>query len=570
VLKALLAAVLGRPSGASPPDRRAADRWIAEGRLDEAIAEYRRVVAVEPGDVGARAKLASLLHRRGHLDAAARAYEEVLADDPGRVNAIGNLLRIRRDQCDWAATEPLRDRLLDLVASARDDDAWLATVDPFLAVTLPLPPADCLRVARHRAARIERDVAATPVDLPRRITGHGERIRVGYVSADFHDHATAHLTLGLYRRHDRRRFEVHGYSIGAADDGPYRRRIRDDCDRFSDLAARSDAEIAQRIAADGIDILVDLKGYTKGDRPGIFARRPAPVQVQYLGFPGTMGASFIDYLVCDAVVAPPGDDAHFSERLVRLEGSYQVNDREQAIDADGGDRARHGLPANAFVYCSFNRPYKIDREAFDCWMRILQRTPGSVLWLYAEGPAAENLRRAAAAHGVDPARLVFGSLLRKPQHLARLRLADLFLDTFTCNAHTSASDALWAGVPVVTRRGNAFATRVGESLLRATGLPELVAGDTEGYEALAVRHASDAAWRLGIRSRLAHARDTAPLFDTDRTARQLDAAYAEAWRRHLAGEPPASFEVPDPAAATIASARGARGTEERPPFLTPP
>ena len=206
---------------------------------------------------------------------------------------------------------------------------------------------------------------------------------------------------------------------------------------------------------------------------------------------------------------------------------------------------------SAFVFCSFNRAYKIDREVFDSWMRILAQAPGSVLWLYAEGVAAENLRRAAQARGVDPARIVFGSLMRKPKHLARLRLADLFLDTFTCNAHTSASDALWAGVPVITRRGDSFATRVGESLLRAVDLPELVAADTAAYEALSVRHTQDRAWSESIRTRLAHARETGPLFDTARTVRQLDAAYAGIWRRHLAGEAPASFDVADPAGAAL-------------------
>jgi predicted O-linked N-acetylglucosamine transferase (SPINDLY family) len=317
-----------------------------------------------------------------------------------------------------------------------------------------------------------------------------------------------------------------------------RRRLSRAFDRFVDLAGLSHAGAAQAIHADAVDILVDLKGYTQHARTEIMALRPAPVQASYLGYPGTMGAGFIDYLIADRVVIAPGSEEAYSERIVFLPGSYQVNDRKRPL-AQTPSRAACGLPEEAVVFCCFNQSYKILPETFATWMRLLRAVPRSVLWLLEANPwAVRNLRREARARGVDPARLIFAPRLPLDRHLARLPLADLVLDTRPYNAHTTASDALWTGVPVVTCPGDTFASRVAASLLVAAGLPELVAATLEDYEALAVRLARAPEERAALRRHLTESRCSMPLFDTPAFTRHLERAYEEMWRKHLAGTKP--------------------------------
>jgi predicted O-linked N-acetylglucosamine transferase (SPINDLY family) len=384
------------------------------------------------------------------------------------------------------------------------------------------------------AARAAGDPFAFPHDPRAR-----ERIRIGYLSADFYEHATAYLAAGLFEAHDRARFEVIAYSYGPDDRSAMRSRLESGFDRFVELASSSHRAAAEAIHADGIDILVDLKGYTQHARSEIMALRPAPIQVSFLGYPGTMGAPFIDYLIGDAFVTPVDHAADYDEQLVLLPGSYQVNDAARQVKAVP-PRAELGLPGNGFVFCCFNQTYKILPEIFAVWTRLLANVSGSVLWLL-EGNAfaTRNLRRAAGDAGLDPGRLIFAPKLPQAQHLARIGAADLFLDTAPYNAHTTASDALWAGVPVVTWSGDTFASRVAGSLLNALRMPELAVESLSAYEELALRFSSDSNAMAAVRSKLACHRVSESLFDTRRFAAGIEAAFMQMWALRIAGKAPA-------------------------------
>jgi len=367
---------------------------------------------------------------------------------------------------------------------------------------------------------------------------------IGYLSGDFHDHATAHLMLSLFGRHDREKFKIHCYSYGPNDQSNYRKKILNQSDQFIDIRNRSHIDAARQIYEDRVDILVDLKGHTKGARPGILVFRPAPIQAHYLGYPGTTGADFIDYLITDRIVTPTDHAVYYSEKLVYLPHCYQVNDDQQEIAVRDWDRKVLGLPDKGFVFSSFNLPYKIDPVIFDSWMRILQQVPESVLWLFDDNQnARSNLRREAANRGVESDRLVFARKIAKAEHLSRLKWADLALDTCIVNGHTTTSDSLWAGVPVITIQGSHFASRVSSSLLRAVGLPELVTDCLKEYEKLAVQLTLDSSKLNAFRHKLNVNRLKMPLFDTSRFVRNLERAYSEMWSIFLEGRAPAHIEV---------------------------
>lgn len=509
-----------------------------QGRLDEGLEALQLAVDRAPRNVDYRLWLATALEKTAPGDAvrhlrAARA----LAPDSPEIDA-----RIHKPLLELCAWDEVDAELAALQAQALSEPAerWTQRIDPFVALTLPLAPTLRDEATRWHARRIL--PAARPAGMARRPPGR--RLRVGYVAAEFRDHATAHLMAGLFERHDRERCELFAYSFGADDGSAYRKRLCDAFDRFVEIGTLGDLDAARCIAADGIDILVDLKGYTAGARTRIFAYRPAPVQVNYLGYPGSMQADFMDYIIADAIVVPRIDFGAYSEAVVWLPSTYQVNDDQQPIAEATLTRSAHGLPESALVYCCFNRAYKIERETFGAWMRILGAVPDSVLWLLASNPVTEaNLRAAAASAGIDPMRLVFASRQKKPEHLARHRLADLFLDTHTVNAHTTASDALWAGLPLVTWPGESFAGRVAGSLLRAVGLPELIAPTLAEYESTAVRLAHDRKALAALRARLADNRLKSPLFRTGLYARQLEAAYQVMQERRLRGASPEAFAV---------------------------
>lgn len=513
-------------------------------RFDQAAACFRRAVELAPGHAAAHYNLGNCLKALDHPEAAEASHRRSYELDPKY--AAASLLNRALKTCSWARLDGLKGRLDELLDASAVSGAWLFE-DPLTNVTRCDDPARNLAVARLWSADLARKAAfdGGTFDHRPRAKAAG-KITLGYLSGDFRNHAISHLTRGLYGLHDRADFEVLALSYGPDDGSPYRAGITRDCDRFIDLAGLTDRAAAQRILDERVDILIDLTGHTTEARLGICARRPAPVQVTYLGFPGTSGADFFDYLVADRIVIPEGHAAHYSERIVTLPHAYQVNDNRQEVAAWDVRRRDQGLPDDGFVFCSFNRCVKLDPIMFGAWMAILARVPRSVLWLWRDAATTEeNLRREAEARGIDGARLVFADKQPKDRHLARFALADLALDTRLYNGHTTTSDALWAGVPVVTLLGRHFASRVSASLLTAVGLGELVSESLEAYVDLAARLALDRDELAAVKKRLGRGRLRAPLFDTARFVANLEAAYRVMWLRHARGEAPRPIALSD-------------------------
>jgi predicted O-linked N-acetylglucosamine transferase (SPINDLY family) len=507
----------------------------ALGRPEEALPYLQRAVAAQPGLADAHYNLGLVLHELRRYDEAVASLARVLALAPRTPYALGSLVWSELFACDWR-------ELTAHVAALRDQvRAGQVPAAPFILLVVSDAPAE-----QRRCAELHVRATLGEGHEPLR---HGTRraqarLRLAYVSADFHEHATAYLAARLFELHDRSRFEVIGISYGPDDRSAMRERLTRAFDRFVDVRGLSDAQAARALHDMQIDIAIDLKGHTGGSRLGILAHRPAPLQVTYLGYPGTVGAAFIDYVLADRVVIPPADEPYYSEKVVYLPDSYQVTDAAAAVAGPTPSRAEVGLPPGAFVFCCLNNTYKLTPEMFALWMRLLAAAPESVLWLLEPTPAARrNLQESARARGIDASRLVFAPRVGRAEHLARQRLADLFLDTLPCNAHTTASEALWAGVPVVTCLGTTFAGRVAASLLGAAGLPELVTHRPADYEALALGLAGDAARLAALRAKLARNRLTCPLFDSARACRHIESAYLRMWEMHQRGEPPRSFSV---------------------------
>lgn len=463
--------------------------------------------------------------------------------------AASQLFHEKRQAWDWDGLDEL-ERDVDRLTKAELAAGQVPQEHVFIHISRSQDTAEMGEIARRQATEMgERSLGpgGRPTTYLKPPASWAERrLCVGYLSSDFNDHPVSHLMAGVYRRHDRDKVEVVALSHGKDDRSDYRHRIEAECDRFVELKGKSDAEAVKAIRAERIDVLVELNGHTRESRMGLCAWRPAPVQVSYLGFPGTSGADYIDYILTDHTVTPAAHLPHYAEAPVFLPHTYQANDADQVIDPAPQRRADHGLPEDGVVFCSFNQPFKLEPDVFDIWMRLLAETPGSVLWLLHKSDAgADRLRAEAMSRGIDPARLVFTKRVKKPQHLARFRLADIALDTGTYTGHTTTSDALFAGVPVVTRVGEHFASRVSASLLQAVGLELLVCPDWEAYARLARDLARDPIARADLRKHLDAARGSAPLFDTDRFVRDLEEAYRRMWRRYCAGEPPAAIDLAD-------------------------
>jgi len=436
--------------------------------------------------------------------------------------------------CDWTDLEAEVAQLLSMIKERQPSST------PFTLLLMPLSAADQLQNIR----RFLQDQRTFQPVWRGEVYSH-ERIRIAYVSSDFREHAVAYLTTGLFEHHDKSRFEMTAISFGPERDSEMRSRIKASFERFIDVDPQSDQEIADLIRQLEIDIVVDLNGFTQEGRPGVFARRPAPIQVNYLGYSGTMGAEYYDYIIADRTVIPDEHFEFYSEKVVWLPDSYMVNDAARRIAERVPTRSELNLPDTGFVFCCFNQSFKLNPMVFDLWMRLLKEIDGSVLWLkYYNETDSHNLRLEASRRGVAPERLVFAPQVPLvAEHLARHRQADLFLDTLPYNAHTTASDALWAGVPVLTCLGSTFVGRVGASLLKAVGLSELVTTSLEEYEALALKLAHDPALLAALKVKLASHRDSYPLFDTKRFTRNIEAAYTMMWQRYQRGEPPQNIAV---------------------------
>ena len=502
-------------------------------RYDGALASYDRALAIRPDYTEALINRGAVLEGLKRLDEAVESYARALVTNPEYEFLYGTWLHAKMSIGNWRDAESQFARL-----ASRIQLKHKATPPfPALACSLPLQriAAETWVESKHRTS------LALPA-IPRR--ARHEKIRIGYYSADYHNHATAYLMAGLFEQHQRARFELVAFSFGPNENDAMRKRVSAAFDRFIDVRNVSDRDIALLSRELGIDIAVDLKGFTQDERADIFAYRAAPLQVNYLGYPGTMGAEYIDYLIADSTLIPESSRQHYSEKIAYLPNSYQANDRKRAIANTAASREESGLPATGFVFCCFNNSYKINPATFDGWMRILRQVPASVLWLFEANPSqARNLRREAEARGIDAARLIFAKHTPPPEHLARIRLAGLFLDTLPYNAHTTASDALWAGLPVLTYTGETFVSRVAASLLKAIELPELITTTQQQYEALAVELASDPE-RLGqIKQKLEKNRLTTPLFDTELFTRHIEAAYTQMYERYQAGLPPEDFHV---------------------------
>jgi predicted O-linked N-acetylglucosamine transferase (SPINDLY family) len=504
-------------------------------RFDEALASYDQAIALKLDYAEAFNKRGNVLNELHRFDEALENYERAIALEPDIDYLMGNRLHVKMHVCDWTDF----DQECAALNAAVMNGLPASSTFPLLAI--PTSAGVQLECAKRYSSDQH---AASSAPLWRGQRYSHDRIRVAYLSADLHAHATAQLMAGLFEQHDKSRFETIAMSFGPALDSDMRQRLVRSFDRFIDVRALNDEAIAELIYSMEADIAVDLKGFTRDARTNILAKRPAPIQVSYLGYPGTMGANYIDYLIADRVVVP--DDQHhaFSEKVVCLPDSYQVNDKHRRNAAITPSRTEAGLPEGGFVFCCFNNNFKITPDVFDVWMRLLREIQGSVLWLIAGNSVAPaNLRREAALRGVAAERLIFAPRTGSEDHLARHRLADLFLDTYYCNAHTTASDALWAGVPLITCSGATFAGRVAGSLLTAVGLPELITHSLDDYEALALKLARDPALLAALRQKLACHRETYPLFNTERFARHIEAAYIEMWKRCQRGEPPQSFAV---------------------------
>jgi protein O-GlcNAc transferase len=501
-------------------------------RPEEALASLDTAIRLDPGCAEAHLTRAQLLRELRRFEAALESFDRALALKPDLPFVAGLWLHTRMQLCSWEGVET---EVAELSAAIERGEA---VTPPFPVLALSGSAA-----LQRWAAEIwvrEKHPPQTTLPASARRAGGG-RIRLGYFSADFREHAVSILTSGVFEAHDRSRFEVSGFSLGPNTDDPARKRLERAFDRFFDVSERSDREIAELARSLELDIAVDLTGFTQGGRPDIFALRAAPVQVGYLGYLGTMGAPYIDYLLADRTIVPPDCRRHYGERMLYLP-TYQANDRSRSVSSRTFGRAELGLPASGFVFCCFNASYKITPAMLDRWVRIVRRVPGSVLFLYAANETVErNLRREALQRGLEPQRLVFGGKLPPPEYLARYRSADLFLDTEPYNAGTTASDALWAGLPVLTCAGEAFASRVAASLLRAIDLPELITSGPREYEDRAVELAGEPDRLAALRQKLEDHRLTTPLFDVQQFTRHLEAAYTAAFGRHQAGLPAADL-----------------------------
>jgi predicted O-linked N-acetylglucosamine transferase (SPINDLY family) len=507
------------------------------GRFAEAIDSFHRTLAITPERADIHSNLGNALVALHRYDEGLASFRKALRFDPLHPNAFSQAAHVARLVCDWSGSE-------------QTDAAFVRNV---VERGLPFVPFPLLSIAddpdaQYRCARqywAHRKIATAPAAPA---AAAAPRLRVGYISADFCAHPVASLTARLFELHDRDRFEVFAFAHGRNDKSAMRRRLERGFDGFFDIWKVGDEDAARQIRAKGVDILVDLTGHTSGGRLEILARRPAPVQVHYLGYPGTLGVDFIDYMLVDRFIAPPSEQAQFAEKLVYLPDSFQINDPYRTVSERAFTRADCGLPERGFVFCCFNHGYKLTPRMFDIWCRLLKALPDSVLWMSATNRWAQaNLRREAQARGVDPERVIFAPRLEsQAEHLARYRLAGLFLDTLPYNAHTTASDALCAGLPVLTCVGRSLAARVAGSLLHAVGLPELITDTLADYERLALRLATRPEELAALRAKLARNLPAAPLFDAERTTRRIEAAYLGMWDIYRRGEPPRSFAVQEP------------------------
>jgi predicted O-linked N-acetylglucosamine transferase (SPINDLY family) len=501
------------------------------GRYDRALEAFNRALALDPRFAKAYYGRAAVFHQSEQFELALADCERVLALDPSVSMMASERLHLADLLCDWRDRAARVDDLARRIRQGETVGAWI--------VITALDDLELQLLAARREA-----VPAAPAPATKRTTSH-ERLRIAYLSPDYYDHPVAHHLVELFERHDRTRFGTYGICLRDGPECAIHTRISRAFEHFETVGSRADAEIAELLKSLEIDIAIDLSGSAGHGRPKIFALRPAPVAVNYVGYPGTMGAGHIDYVMADAVTIPPGDERFFAEQVVRLPDCFfpanTVGPRKAPPRRDEA-----GLPETGFVFCAFNNSYKLTPQMFDIWMRLLRQVDGSVLWLsVGNARARSNLRAEAQARQVSPERLIFAErVAERERHLARLVLADLHLDTLPYNAHSTASDALWMGVPLLTCLGRSFAARVAGSMLTAIGMEELIARDLADYEAMALSLARSPERLSTLREKLAANRSSSTLFDMARLCRRVENAYETMWKRHIEGLRPTGFTVP--------------------------
>jgi predicted O-linked N-acetylglucosamine transferase (SPINDLY family) len=509
---------------------------LGNGLLEKALCCFKQAMQCQKNYGQAMYNYGLTLNRLGRAGEAVDYARSCIELESENGDALALLVSLLQQTCDWHQLRKAEKQLDRLTRQQLANDLRTSE-SPFLNFARCTNARYNFRISSSWSRHL---ASSHPLHHPRfAFTGDLDahrQLNVGYLSERFRNAATGHLSAGIFGRHNRERFNVFAYSWGEDDGSYYRRKIESGVDHFIDIRGMSDFDAAARINDDGIDILVDMMGWMHGHRMAILAQRPAPIQVNYLGYPGTSGADFMDYLLADQVVIPPEQRQYYSEQVIWMPHCYQANDPQTPIDTRVHTRREYGLPENGIVFCSFNNGYKIDPVAFEAWMRILHRVPNSVLWLLVRSSGARrNLSRAAEAQGIDCRRLIFASPLAKAVHMARLKLSNLALDTLTVNGHTTTSDALMAGIPVITCLGSHFASRVAASILHAVGLDQLVTRSVSDYEDLAVSLALNRSQRREMINRLAHNKHSHPLFDIDRYVRNLEAGFRQMWQQYVKG-----------------------------------
>ena len=504
------------------------------GKLKSAIDKYKKAICIKPDYAKAYFNMGQALKDNGDTELAIQSFEQAIKIEPDYQAAHAQKLHQQAHICDWMAMQGSDKRIPNLGISDQSVDIWT------LLSLEDAPERHRLRAeiyVKQKFQQKRKSIHPKPEIKP-------SRLRIGYFSADFHNHPGMHLMVGMLATHDRDRFEIYAYSYGPDSDDEMRHRVIAAVDVFKEVREMTDPELAMLARHDKIDIAINRNGHTQNSRTGAFAYRAAPVQINYLGYPGTLGADFIDYIVADKRIIPAGSETYFSEKIIHLPHTYQPTDNKRPVSDKPVTRGDMGLPVTGFVFCCFNNNYKISAVEFDIWMRLLAQVEDSVLWLLKSNSwAEESLRQAAITRGITQDRLVFARKTSQPEHLARQRLADLFLDTFNYNAHTTASDALWMGLPVITKMGRGFAARVAGSLLTAMEMPELITKTEQAYEQLALDLAQNPTRLAELRQKIIAKQTTAPLFDTELYTRHLEAGYQQAYGRYLQGKDPADIIV---------------------------
>ena len=506
------------------------------GKLRDAVNSFKK--ALEKGGENNAVlwdNYGTALYLMGDYDQAKPCFEKSMDMAPDLDFVFGNWLRCKMDLCDWSGINEAFTNLSDKIGENRKASS------PFVVLATPLSAQKQLICAKLYSDEVAPD-NKQQYDFTKATSD--DRITIGYFSADYHNHATTYLMAELFEKHDKSKFKLIAFSFGPNKQDEMRQRVEAAFDQFIEVNEKTNEEIAALSRSLKVDIAVDLKGYTTDNRAAIFSHHAAPIQVNYLGYPGTMGAPYIDYIIADHELIDQESLADYSEKVIYMPDSYQVNDSTRHISTAEQSRSLHNLPESGFVFCCFNNSYKISSDVYEIWMRLLTKVPDSVLWLLTVNDTTkQNLLAEAKKKGIEQERIIFASLTTLPEHLARLRLADLFLDTFYYNAHTTGSDALWAGVPMLTLKGTTFASRVGASLLRSVGLPELITQTPEEYESLAYQLATQPEQLLSLRNKLEHNRKSAPLFNGTLFAKHLEEAYQQMHSKHLQKLPPENIDL---------------------------